>query len=217
MKITSTFFVIFFITVINLPPLAFASSNCELLAKNSPIKTTQLIIINSLGGIQATMTACQRRGQKWQQAIKPFSVVIGKKGLAVKGEKKEGDLKTPAGLYPLGAVFGSQPLAVKMDFKYITAADKYIDDIHSKNYNQWVIGKTKAKSYETMLYASYKMGIMINYNNNPIIPGAGSAIFIHLWRSSSTPTHGCIATDKKHLLAIIKWLDKSQYPYVLIR
>jgi L,D-peptidoglycan transpeptidase YkuD (ErfK/YbiS/YcfS/YnhG family) len=132
------------------------------------------------------------------------------------GEKKEGDMKTPAGLYPLGEAFGTEPLALKMDYRYITTDDKFVDDVTNKNYNTWVKGKTDAKSFESMLIKEYKMGIVINYNMNPVVPGAGSAIFMHLWRSIDVPTLGCIAMDEQHLLKLLHWLDKQQHPYILI-
>ncbi|KTD41349.1 hypothetical protein [Legionella parisiensis] len=54
-----------------------------------------------------------------------FFAMLGKGWVAPVGEKKEGDMRTPAGLYPLGDTFSSEPLALKMDFKYITADDKF--------------------------------------------------------------------------------------------
>ncbi|MDR3442047.1 MAG: L,D-transpeptidase family protein [Legionella sp.] len=164
------------------------------------------------------MTLCQRQGVIWKPMfISSFKAVIGKNGVASVGEKKEGDLKTPAGLYPIGEAFGTRSLALKMDYKYITADDKFIDDVNHKHYNSWVSGSTDAKSYESMLIESYTYGAVINYNMNPTIAGAGSAIFIHLWRSPNSPTAGCIALDKKHLLMLLHWLDKNQHPYILVR
>ncbi|MFV0821746.1 L,D-transpeptidase family protein [Legionella micdadei] len=213
---------LFFIVVI-FPFTVFAmdktTSRCQfLLAQlNLPKRTSQVIVVSSLSGYKAKIMACQRQGKRWQRIRPPFNAVIGKSGIARIGKKKEGDLKTPAGLYRLGEAFGSQPLALKMDYKYITKDDKFIDDVNSKDYNQWINGKTKAKSYEPMLVKSYKMGVIVNYNTDPVVPGAGSAIFMHLWTSANSPTAGCIAMDEPHLLAILRWLDKNQHPYILIR
>jgi L,D-peptidoglycan transpeptidase YkuD (ErfK/YbiS/YcfS/YnhG family) len=104
-----------------------------------------------------------------------------------------------------------------MDYKYITADDKFIDDAHHKHYNSWVSGPTDAKSYESMLIKPYAYGAVVNYNMNPTTAGAGSAIFIHLWESPHSPTAGCIALDKKHLLMMLHWLDKNQHPYIFIQ
>ncbi|MFJ1268554.1 L,D-transpeptidase [Legionella lytica] len=214
---------ILFSIFISANPAAIAASNtCHMLRSSQLLKKvrpqpSQVIVVKSLGGIKAKMILCQRHGTLWKAKFSsPFKAVIGKNGVAVSGEKKEGDLKTPVGLYPIGAAFGIHPLALQMDYKYITKDDKFIDDIHHKAYNSWVSGSTDATSYETMFTEPYTYGAIINYNMNPIIAGAGSAIFIHLWRSQNTPTSGCIALDKKHLLMMLHWLDKNQHPYVLV-
>jgi L,D-peptidoglycan transpeptidase YkuD (ErfK/YbiS/YcfS/YnhG family) len=199
-----------------------AKDACQALNTSEQIKKilpypSQIIIVKSLGGIKANMTLCQRQGVTWKSMFTPaFSAVVGKNGIAAIGKKKEGDLKTPAGLHSIGEAFGTQPLALKMDYKYITADDKFIDDINNKLYNTWVSGSTDAKSYESMLIEPYTYGAVINYNMNPTIAGKGSAIFIHLWRSPNSPTAGCIALEKKHLLMMLHWLDKAQHPYILV-
>ena len=199
-----------------------AKDACQVLNTSEQVKKilpypSQIIIVKSLGGIKANMTLCQRQGVIWKPMFTPaFSAVVGKNGIAAIGKKKEGDLKTPAGLHPIGEAFGTQPLALKMDYKYITADDKFIDDINNKRYNTWVSGSTDAKSYESMLIEPYTYGAVINYNMNPTIAGKGSAIFIHLWRSPNSPTAGCIALEKKHLLMLLHWLDKAQHPYILV-
>ena len=200
-----------------------ANDACRVLNTSKQVKkllpfSSQIIIIKSLRGIKANMTLCQRHGAIWQPMFTPvFSAVVGKNGIAAIGKKKEGDLKTPEGLYPIGEAFGTQPLALKMDYKYITADDKFIDDINNRRYNTWVSGPTDAKTYELMLIEPYTYGAVINYNMNPTIAGKGSAIFIHLWRSPNSPTAGCIALEKKHLLMMLHWLDKAQHPYILVR
>lgn len=198
-----------------------ANDNCQglistLNLQDLPLSASQLIIVKSRDGFKAEINTCQRKGKIWRDTTQPFPAVIGKAGIAAQGEKKEGDMKTPTGLYSLGPVFGSQPLALKMDYKYITADDKFVDDINSKSYNTWVNGETDAKSYESMLVDTYKMGLVINYNMNPIIAGAGSAIFMHLWRSPDTSTHGCVAMDEQHLSTLLHWLDKKQHPHIYI-
>lgn len=194
---------------------------CQALHASEQVKkirpdSSQIIIVRSTGGIKANMTLCQRYKGRWRRMF-AFSAVVGKNGVAAIGKKKEGDLKTPAGLYPITKTFGTKPLALKMDYNYITADDKFIDDSNNKRYNTWVSGLTDANSYESMLMEPYAYGAVINYNMNPTIAGKGSAIFIHLWRSPNSPTAGCIALAKKHVLMMLRWLDKAQHPYILVR
>ena len=199
-----------------------ADDACQILNSSKQVKkiaphSSQIIVVKSLGGIKARMTLCQRHGALWKSMVtSSYPAVIGTNGMALLGAKKEGDLKTPAGLYPIGEAFGTQPLALKMDYKYITADDKFIDDVNNRRYNTWVSGATDANSYESMSIEPYTYGAVINYNMNPIKTGAGSAIFLHLWRSPNSPTAGCIAVEKKHMLTILHWLDKAQHPYILV-
>jgi L,D-peptidoglycan transpeptidase YkuD (ErfK/YbiS/YcfS/YnhG family) len=202
-------------------PMTANSDACQILHASEVKKmlphTSQMIVVKSLGGIKASMTLCQWKETTWQPVFNsPFSAVIGKNGMASIGKKKEGDLKTPAGLYPIGETFGTQPLALKMDYKYITPDDKFIDDVNHQHYNMWVSGPTDAKSYESMLMDAYTFGAVINYNMNPTVAGAGSAIFIHLWQSPDSPTAGCVALEKKNLLIMLQWLDKAQHPYIFV-
>ncbi|CAM2761107.1 Uncharacterized protein conserved in bacteria [Legionella steigerwaltii] len=190
---------------------------CAVVAlKDVPESSSQVIVVHLIKGFEAEVTACKKQKHEWKQQFDSFPAVVGKKGIAPIGKKQEGDMKTPAGLYPLGEAFGSKPLALKMDFKYITSDDKFIDDVSHKSYNTWVRGDTDAQSYESMLIDAYKMGVVINYNMNPVVPGAGSAIFIHLWRSINVGTYGCIAMDEPHLLRLLHWLDKKQQPFIYI-
>lgn len=188
-------------------------------AKKIPDHITQMLVVKPDEGMKATMTLCERRqGAVWQEAvaIPPFEVVVGKHGIAPRGEKQEGDFKTPAGIYPIGDAFGFEPMALEMDYKYITKDDKFIDDVESKQYNTWVTGPTDAKSYEHMFIETYVLGAVVRYNMNPIVPGAGSAIFIHVWRAPDSPTAGCVAMSKQDIWTLLHWLDKKQHPHIMM-
>lgn len=215
-KIRGYFGIVFFLVCMPMYGAYQIISQCPVSDNAIPDSSSQVIIVQRIKDFHAEIIACEKHNNLWRRAFSPFNAVIGAKGIAPIGRKKEGDMKTPAGLYPLGDAFGSKPLALKMDYKYITAEDKFIDDPLHKRYNTWVLGGTDAKSYESMTIKAYQMGVVVNYNMKPVTPGAGSAIFIHLWQSSHTPTHGCIAMDEAHLLKLLYWLDKKQHPYVFI-
>lgn len=226
MRLKSRIILIIFSTLISINAVSVAANGaielCQILKRSEVAKkimphSSQIVVVKALGGIKAQMTLCQRQGRGWKPAFaSSFKAVVGKNGIALASEKKEGDLKTPAGLYPIGDAFGTHPLALKMDYKYITAEDKFVDDVHHKQYNQWVYGSTDAASYESMLIKPYTYGAVINYNMNPTKAGAGSALFIHLWHSPNSPTAGCIALSQKHVLMLLHWLDKSQHPYLFV-
>ena len=49
----------------------------------------------------------------------------------------------------------------------------------------------------------YDVVVVIGYNMEPVIPGAGSAIFLHVATSDFAPTAGCLAVSKEVLLGLI--------------
>ena len=140
----------FSMAVLLIPLSVMASQDCQILntEKKLPALTSQVLVVRAIGKIQASITACQRKGSQWRAISKvPFQGVIGKQGTVLAQDKKEGDLKTPRGFFPIGTAFGTKPLSLHVDYKYITAEDKFIDDVTSKDYNTWVFGPTRAKSY----------------------------------------------------------------------
>ena len=52
----------------------------------------------------------------------------------------------------------------------------------------------------------YDILIVIGYNMNPVISGAGSAIFLHIARSNFSATEGCIAVAQAVLVNLIPLL-----------
>ena len=185
-----------------------------------PSGVRQLIIVTPKNNLTAELNAYQKYGTKWVMvSFSPIPTVVGKNGIVNPRGKFEGDKKTPAGLYPLGMAFGSLPLSLRYDYQQTTAEDKFIDDPKSSDYNHWVRGETRAVSYEEMLRKDgiYNIGIVINYNMNPVVPGKGSAIFMHIWYGPQIPTTGCVAMDEKNLRKLVMWLNKKDKPYILIK
>lgn len=156
---------------------------------------------------------------RWEQVLDTIPVVIGKYGMTA--NKSEGDGRSPLGLHKIGYAFGvgSKPRYIEMPYREITSSDKFIDDPESPDYNTWISGETDAKSYERMKRKddSYDLGLVIEYNMNPVVPAKGSAIFIHIWRSSTRGTQGCVAMDRDDIETILEWLkpDKNPHLYIL--
>lgn len=180
----------------------------------------QAIVVHPVkkGCHQAQLSAWQRQGKSWHRLFF-VSAVIGRNGLALPGEKREGDGKTPSGIYPLGPAFGYAPaIATGIDYKEIGDFDFWVDDVRSMQYNQWVNGTPAARSFERLkrLDGLYQYGIVIGYNINPVIPGAGSAVFMHVWRRYNSPTSGCVALSQRYLRKILRWLDRKNQPVIIM-
>lgn len=184
--------------------------------------SSQVVVVEgSVNSIRATVRLYEKSGQRWElKRISP--AVTGKSGLSF--SKKEGDGATPAGLFPIGRFFGYAPMpaGLKSGVSY-TRTNRFhywVDDPSSAEYNQWRYEtgdpRKRWKSFERMNHELYKYGVVINYNDNPVVKGAGSAIFFHRWRSGTSPTEGCIALSESHLLVMMKWLDPKKAPVVAI-
>ena len=137
---------------------------------------------------------------------------VGKKGLSF--NKKEGDKKTPKGLFKMGNLYYRKDRNNKPETKIkcieIERNMGWCDDIdYPKKYNNLV--KTSLRVKHEKLYRSdhkYDLLIPIEYNYKKKIVGRGSCIFLHL-TSNYKPTAGCVALKKKDFLIVLKLINKN--------
>jgi len=185
-------------------------------------ESSQVLFVRNInpGAIDVCISPWERKNADWQRIFAPVNGVIGGKGFAPPGEKREGDGTTPAGIFPLGMVFGYEPaVPTRMPYRQANVDDIWVDDIQATDYNRWAKrGMTQAVSYERMRRDDnlYKYGIVVEYNTNPVVKGYGSAIFFHLWRGKGIATAGCIALAEEDLIRILRWLDPAAKPLVVM-
>ncbi|WP_306108874.1 L,D-transpeptidase family protein [Pseudomonas sp. ANT_H12B] len=60
----------------------------------------------------------------------------------------------------------------------------------------------------------YRQGIVVEHNT-PAAAKGGSCIFMHIWRSNSTPTDGCTAMDPQNIKHLLDWLDPQKNPLLV--
>jgi L,D-peptidoglycan transpeptidase YkuD (ErfK/YbiS/YcfS/YnhG family) len=171
----------------------------------------------------------------WKPVGETVPVVLGKKGLGwgtgllrppnMDGpRKKEGDNKVPAGVFQLGPAFGyaaaDRARWIKLRYVPLTKNTEGVDDPHSRYYNQLVdrskIAQVDWKTSEKMLRADdlYKWGVVVAHNPSAT-PGAGSCIFLHIWRNQSAATVGCTAMPEPNLVKLLHWLDPAAHPILI--
>lgn len=180
----------------------------------------QVLIVRPLGGAMASLTAWEFNKDHWRRPFDPMPAMVGRNGIAAPDEKREGDGKTPSGTFPINRAFGYAPdLDIKLSYQQATENDFWVDDARSAQYNQWVVGKPQAVSFEEMKRKDelYELGAVIEYNTDPIVPGHGSAIFLHVWKGDGLPTSGCVALSKEHVRQLLSWLDASHAPVIIIQ
>jgi len=202
-----------------------AEINCfikKFIAHHTPQigKSEQLIFATNQdsSSVLATIHALERNSGAWRLAFPTFTGSIGEAGFAAMDKKREGDGKSPSGIFPLGIAFGYDPSVVtKMPYRQATDDDFWVDDVNSEDYNKWVKGKPNAASWEKMKRDDdqYKYGVVIEYNMNPIIKGKGSAIFLHVWKGGGA-TLGCVSMPEEMVLKILGWLDPAKKPLIIM-
>ena len=141
-----------------------------------------------------------------------FKCCIGKRGLTL--NKKEGDKKTPKGLFGIGKLYFRKDRIKKPETKIKCTEIKknmgWCDDVnYPKKYNSLI--KTSSKVKHEKLYRSdhkYNLLVPIKYNYKKKVVGQGSCIFFHLTHDYKA-TAGCIALKKKDFLIMLKLINKN--------
>ena len=135
---------------------------------------------------------------------------IGSGGIAVKGG--EGDGITPKGAWPVREIFYRADRVARprtsLPLRAIEKDDGWCDAPGDPNYNRLVKLPYPA-SHEEMWRADrlYDLVAVLGFNDDPVVPGNGSAIFLHLARGDYAPTHGCVALTYDDAMAAIEQLS----------
>ena len=141
-----------------------------------------------------------------------FRCCIGKKGST--RNKKEGDMKTPKGIFEIEHLYFRKDRIKKpsTSLKCIEIKKEmgWCNDIlFPKKYNKLFKIKKKIKHEKLKRNDNkYDLLIPIKHNFTKPIVGLGSCIFIHLTKDYR-PTAGCIALKEKDFLIMIKLIKKN--------
>lgn len=133
---------------------------------------------------------------------------IGRGGIGAKGG--EGDGITPVGTFPIRRVLyrpDRVSLRTKLPAAAIAEDDGWCDAPNDPNYNM-PVKLPYAASHERMWREDrlYDVVVVLGYNDDPVIAGKGSAIFLHVARPDYGPTEGCVALALPDLLEALKAL-----------
>lgn len=134
---------------------------------------------------------------------------LGRAGLV--SVKREGDGGTPTGTFPLRALrYRADRLTAPETALPVAAMaedDGWCDAPDDANYNRPVKHPYPA-SAEKMWREDhlYDLVVMLGQNDDPVVPGAGSAIFFHLAKETDEglrPTEGCVALRLPDMLNVL--------------
>lgn len=132
---------------------------------------------------------------------------LGRSGIAA--DKREGDGATPSGTFALRRLLYREDRlgrpATRLDRTPIRADSGWCDDPADPAYNKPVTLPYAAR-HERLWREDglYDLIVPLGYNDDPVVPGRGSAIFLHVARPDYGPTEGCVAVACADLLALLR-------------
>ena len=134
---------------------------------------------------------------------------LGPAGVVPAAAKREGDGASPAGVWPIREVIyrpdRGPPPATEFRVRAMTPEDGWCDDPADPAYNRPV--KLPYPASAENLWRDdevYDIIVVLGHNDEPVLPGMGSAIFLHIAKPDYPPTQGCVAitrADLEELLA----------------
>jgi L,D-peptidoglycan transpeptidase YkuD (ErfK/YbiS/YcfS/YnhG family) len=134
---------------------------------------------------------------------------LGPNGVVAAPAKREGDGMSPAGAWPMGRVFyrpdRREPPQTALAAVALQPDDGWCDAPGDVSYNRPV--KLPYPASAERLWRDdhvYDLIVELGYNDDPVIPGAGSAIFLHLARPDYSPTQGCVGLAAEDLEALLR-------------
>lgn len=132
---------------------------------------------------------------------------VGRSGIRM--EKTEGDGVSPVGCWPIRRVLYradrlAAPPAPQLNCAAIAADDGWCDAPDHVDYNR-PVKLPFAASHEEMWRDDglYDIVGVLGQNDDPVVPGGGSAIFLHIARPDYAPTAGCAALSRADLLEFL--------------
>jgi len=139
-----------------------------------------------------------------------FRAALGLAGIAE--DKREGDHATPVGVFPMREVLYRPdrlgPPKTRLPLRALAADDGWCDAPTDPDYNRAVKLPFRASAERLWRVDHvYDLIVPLGYNDDPVMPGRGSAIFLHVARPDYSGTEGCVALALADLLRVLSEAD----------
>lgn len=144
-----------------------------------------------------------------------FACALGRNGMTA--EKREGDHASPVGIWPLREVYyradrlGAPRTGLPLS--PLHPEQGWCDAPDDEAYNRMVTLPCGASAEHLWREDNaYDILVVLGYNDDPVEPGKGSAIFFHLAREDEDgygPTEGCIAVSREDMLKLLQLCDED--------
>lgn len=177
---------------------------------------SQLITVTNDGsGTSARLQAFTRTSTGWRSAFGPYPAKIGAGGFS--HHVSEQTVASPIGSFTLTRAFGNDAdPGSGLPYHHVSTGDVWVDNPASPNYNTLQTADTDGSrgSGEKLwtVIGLYDYAAVIDYNTGPVVPGAGSAFFLHV--TDGRPTAGCVSIPAADLVPILRWLRPTASPRI---
>ena len=179
---------------------------------NDPVIMGKILPMTSVQSITVRALSMRQTRGRLQIGGNVMPCALGRSGR--RALKREGDGATPAGTFELLRVLYRSDRMRRprtgLPVAPIRPHDGWCDATGDRNYNR-PVRRPYPASTEQMWRddALYSLVVVLGHNTRPRVQGAGSAIFMHLARPGYAPTEGCIALERRHLLAVLARLRRG--------
>ena len=176
-------------------------------ARALPAGTSQVVLVEAAGGSNAWVSIHERdESGEWVRIMGTYGF-IGKRGL---GKEREGDMRTPVGVFHFTRAFGiAENPGCAIPYVRVGPEHYWSGDVRpGMHYNEMVDirdlpGLNRQASEHIIDYVpQYEYCLNISYNEDGT-PGKGSAIFLHC-TGTNEYTAGCVAIPKDKMRLVMQ-------------
>ncbi len=184
-----------------------------------PATTTQVIIVHatSASTTTATLETFEKVKGAWVPKFGAMTARVGRDGMS--DHHVEGTPNTPTGVYGFDSTFYGISANPGVHYAYhpVVTNDWWDENSSSKTYNTFVHAATSPGGPSEALWketTAYRYFAVIAYNENPVVPGRGSGVFLHVGTGNATA--GCVSLAQANLIKVLTWLNPSANPRIVI-
>ena len=177
------------------------------------------VSVTSSTATSGVLEAWERQGEEFTRVRGPVQVYVGEDGVGLASERRS---RTPRGVFALTEAFGlARDPGTELPYTRVGLSHWWVSDVSSAHYNQMRVcrpgascGFSQSASEQLGAIPVYRYAIVIDYNRKPVVPGRGSAFFLHV--SEGKPTQGCISMSASDLKWLLRWLEPAEEPVISI-
>ena len=205
-------FLLIFVYSLSIEPQSLTKLDIDISKFEVSSSTNQIILVipQNYSSTSAMLYFYVKEKDKWVPHIET-NAFIGLNGL---GKEKEGDKKTPVGVYKFNCYFGIEDNpGTNLNYVKVNESHYWDGDNNSKNYNTLVNAEIYSdfnkSECEHLIEVNpgYEYALNMDYNKKQV-PKKGAGLFLHCFTKNNY-TAGCVAIQKDQLKNIYQEINED--------